>query len=330
MSNNHLVINNCTDPYYNLALEEYLLLNRAEGTLVMLWQNDNTIVVGRNQNTYEEINREYVEANHIRVVRRTTGGGAVYHDLGNLNYSFISDYKEKGDNGIAKFAEPVVKALLSFGVEASFSGRNDILVEGRKVSGTAQRRYRNRILNHGCLLYASDLTKVSESLRVRADKFQSKAVKSVRSRVGNICDFMKEPVPLEVFREKVAELLMEDGGYGILELREEELEAVRRLREEKYATWEWNYGHPIPCTVKNRRRYPGGTAEAYLDIRDGRIVSCRIRGDFMALRPVAEAEERLAGCRYRREDVLAVLRGIPTEQYFGTITAEELAECIVS
>ena len=145
-----------TDPYYNLAFEEYVLTHRTEGDYLLLWQNDNTVVVGRNQNTAEEINADFVEAHHIRVVRRGTGGGAVYHDLGNLNYSFITDAGEKEKLSFARFTEPVVKALCELGLSASASGRNDILVDGCKVSGTAQRLSGDRVLHHGTLLFDSD------------------------------------------------------------------------------------------------------------------------------------------------------------------------------
>lgn len=328
MKSNYIVLNGSLDPYYNLALEEYLLLNKAEGTIVMLWQNDNTIVVGRNQNTYEEINLEYVTANHIHVVRRITGGGAVYHDLGNLNYSFIADYEENEDNGIQKFAKPVIETLKSFGVEAEFSGRNDILVEGKKVSGTAQHRYKNRMLNHGCLLYSSDLSKVAGSLKVSKEKFQSKAVKSVRSRVANICDFMKKFVPVSEFREHIIESFLESGEFQLLELDEKELEEVRRFRKEKYMTWEWNYGHPILCTVHNRGKYAGGILDIYLDVAEGKIRTCQLRGDFLSVLPVREVEEKLVGCRYCYEDVYAVLNNIPLREYLGTISAKEAAECL--
>ena len=194
----HYLETGSTDPAYNLAFEEYVLTHRMDGDYLILWQNDNTVVVGQNQNTAAEINRAFVEEHHINVVRRGTGGGAVYHDLGNLNYSFINDV---GDDGISirRFTQPVVAALRSLGLNAEASGRNDILVEGRKVSGTAQRVYKTRILHHGTLLFDSDPDMVAGALNVDPEKFRSKGRKSVRSRIGNIRSFLKQDMTLQDF-----------------------------------------------------------------------------------------------------------------------------------
>ena len=187
----HYLETGSTDPAYNLAFEEYVLTHRMDGDYLILWQNDNTVVVGQNQNTAAEINRAFVEAHGVHVVRRTTGGGAVYHDLGNLNYSFITD-EEAGSLRLERFTAPVVDALASLGLQAEASGRNDILVEGRKVSGTAQRVYKTRILHHGTLLFDSDPDMVAGALNVDPEKFRSKGRKSVRSRIGNIRSFLKQ------------------------------------------------------------------------------------------------------------------------------------------
>ncbi|BDF06014.1 lipoate--protein ligase [[Clostridium] hylemonae] len=328
MKNNYLVVNNCTDPYYNLALEEYLLTHHMEGVIVMLWQNDNTIVVGRHQNAMEEINQQFVKEHGIRVVRRTTGGGAVYHDLGNLNYSVIADRGEEGRDEMKHFTGPVIEVLRELGAKAEFSGRNDIMIEDRKVSGTAQRIYRNRILHHGCLLFDSDLSVVSKSLNVRSEKFNSKAVKSVKSRVGNIKDYVPDEITMDVFRERLAEKMLEDSGYDMLKLPEKELVQIERLKREKYETWEWNYGQPINCAIHNYKKYEGGTVEVYMNVREGRIEECLMYGDFMALRPASEVAGRLTGCRYRYEEVLEVLQEFRIRDYFGTIEANEVAACI--
>lgn len=329
MKNNYLVIDKCTDPYYNLALEEYLLTHYMDGNIVMLWQNDNTIVVGRHQNTIEEINQQYVKEHGIKVVRRTTGGGAVYHDLGNLNYSYITDREDESiDGGMKRFAEPVIQALKELGADAEFSGRNDILIEGRKISGTAQRIYKQRILHHGCLLFDADLSVVVSSLKVRAEKFRSKAIKSVKSRVGNIADFLPDTAALEQFEETLTRTLLSGESYQILELSPEEFLEVQKLRNEKYATWEWNYGHPAKCSIHNYQKYAGGVLEVYLEVKGGKILECRIYGDFMALLPAGEVEKRLTGCNYKYEDVLSVLDELTLPDYFGTITKKEVASCI--
>lgn len=328
MKNNYLVINTSTDPFYNLALEEYLLTNYTEGTIVMLWQNENTIVIGRHQNALEEVNQQYVDEHKIKVVRRNTGGGAVYHDLGNLNYSVITDQLDTNENMMRIFSEPVIAVLKDLGVEATFSGRNDILIDGKKVSGTAQKIYKTRVLHHGCILFDTDLDKVSESLNVRPEKFQSKAIKSVRSRVGNIKDYLQIPVSMQEFRDRISEKLIKESPYLILNISENEQEEVQRLSKEKYETWEWTYGHPIECTVHNYKRYEGGTVEVYMSVEDGIIEKCQMYGDFMAARPASEVGKALEGCRYEYKYVLNLLNCFNMEEYFGTISAAEVALCI--
>ena len=179
----HYLESGSVDPCYNLALEQYILENRREGDWLFLWQNANTIVIGLNQNTAEEINASFVEEHGITVVRRMTGGGAVYHDLGNLNYSFICDTGNAEELTIRRFTEPVCRALAAMGVDAETSGRNDILVDGKKVSGVAQRIANGRILHHGTLLFDSDPVMIAGALNADPSKFRSKSAKSVRSRI---------------------------------------------------------------------------------------------------------------------------------------------------
>lgn len=237
----HYLETGSRDPYYNLAFEEYVLTHRTRGDYLLLWQNDNTIVVGQNQNTEAEINRPFVEAHHIHVVRRSTGGGAVYHDLGNLNYSFITDAGDRAALSMARFTQPVVEALRGLGLQAEASGRNDILVEGRKVSGTAQRLWGDRILHHGTLLFDANADMVAGALQVDPEKFRSKSTKSVRSRIGNIRSFLKQDMDMPAFWAYLKETL---AGSGMVfdALTAQELAQVDALKAEKYDTWEWNYG----------------------------------------------------------------------------------------
>jgi len=317
-----------TDPYYNLAFEEVVLRRRQEGDILILWQNENTIVVGQNQNAEAEINRSFVEEHGIRVVRRTTGGGTVYHDLGNLNYSFITDAGDRETLTMQAFIRPVVNALNGLGLSAEGSGRNDILVDGRKVSGTAQRLMGSRMLHHGTLLFDSDANMVAGALNVDPAKFISKSSKSVRSRIGNIREMLPEDMTLPEFW---AYLKRELAGNGIVEdaLTAEELEEAETLRREKYATWEWNFGRSPRFDLTNKCRYDGGTLEVGVSVKDGCIDQIAFYGDFLAVSSLDELTAALAGCPFRREDMSAVLARFPIGALFGTITKDQVLDTVL-
>lgn len=316
------------NPYYNLAFEEYVLTHRLKGEYLLLWQNDNTIVVGQNQNTEAEINRAFVEEHHINVVRRATGGGAVYHDLGNLNYSFITDNNSRQEMAMRRFTTPVVEALQGLGLNAEASGRNDILVEGRKVSGTAQRIYQDRILHHGTLLFDSDPAVVAGALNVDPAKFQSKASRSVRSRIGNVREFLREDMDMSAFWAYLKRFF---AGSGIVNdtLTPEELAQVEKLKQEKYDTWEWNYGRSPQYELINKCRYEAGGLEARLTVRKGRVQEIAFYGDFLATSPMGALTDALRGCPFRREDIDRILSSFDLVHYFGGIRKEEILETLL-
>lgn len=313
------------NPFYNLAFEEYVLYNCLEGDWLILWQNDNTIVIGQNQNTEAEINRAFVEANGIHVVRRATGGGAVYHDLGNLNYSFITDRCQQ--ESMERFTRPVVEALRGLGLNAEASGRNDILIDGKKVSGTAQRIHRNRILHHGTLLFDSDPEKIAGALHADPEKFRSKSTASVRSRVGNIRASLQTDMTVAQFWAYLKQVLSGNNLISV-ELPKDALVQIQTLKNKKYDTWEWNYGRSPQFTLCPKCRLPGGTLEVRLDIQEGRIHQVTFLGDFLSRRSLDTLENALQNCRFCKEDIAGILKTFPLEEYFGTISAEQVMDTI--
>lgn len=328
MAHTYYMETGSTDPAYNLAFEEYVLKNRLEGDYLLLWQNANAVIVGRNQNALEEINREFVEANGIKVIRRNTGGGAVYHDMGNLNYSFITDSAPDSDAAKSRFTDPVVRALRSLGLEAEATGRNDILVSGQKISGTAQHKAVGRILHHGTLLFDSNPDMIAGSLNPDPAKFQSKSVKSVRSRVGNIRTHLPEDWDMPRFWAYLKTALADSILPAALTA--EELAQVDALKAEKYDTWQWNFGTGPKFDSQIRRRFPGGSLQIRLSIRHGVITAIAIHGDFLALTPLDALTAALTGCAYREDAIAAVLDTVSLAECLGGITKDEFISAIMN
>lgn len=327
MANTYYLETGSTDPAYNLAFEEYVQAHRREGNYLILWQNRNAVIIGRNQNAEAEINRSFVDSHEIRVVRRNTGGGAVYHDLGNLNYSFLTDASDPQDRAAAIFTTPVVEALRSLGLDAEASGRNDILVSGHKVSGTAQHLLKGRLLHHGTLLFDSDLSAVSGALNPDPTKFQSKSVKSVRSRVGNIRSFLKEDMTLPQFWAHLKATLSDTLIHT--QLTPGELDGVLALKQEKYDTWQWNFGKSPRYEQICRQRFSGGLLEIHMTVHQGRIAAFKIYGDFLGLTPVEDLEAAMLGCPCREDAIRDVLDSLPDLSCLGSISAENFMQTIL-
>ncbi|WP_019153325.1 lipoate--protein ligase [Robertmurraya massiliosenegalensis] len=319
-----------TDPQINLAIEEYALKNLdINETYLLFYINGPSIIIGKNQNTIEEINTEYVEANGIKVVRRLSGGGAVYHDLGNLNFSFITKDDGQSFHNFKKFTEPVVQALHKLGVNAELSGRNDILVEGRKISGNAQFSTRGRMFSHGTLMLDSEIDNVVAALKVKKDKIESKGIKSIRSRVANISEFLTEKISIEDFRALLLEYIF-DGKENIEEyvLTETDWENIYQLSKERYQNWDWNYGKSPKFNLQHSHRFPVGSIDVRLEVNKGLIENCKIFGDFFGVGDVADIEQKLSGIRYEKAEIAKALEDVDIKHYFGNITKEEFSQLI--
>jgi lipoate-protein ligase A len=322
----YVVENRNTKPQYNLALEEYLCFRAmGEGSrFFMLWRNEPSIIVGRFQNTLGEINAAFVEEHGIHVVRRNSGGGAVYHDLGNINYSFVVP-DSSGDFDFAFFTEPILRALAALGVAAELSGRNDLAIEGKKVSGGAQFRRGGIVLHHGTLLYDADLEVLSQALQPHEDKFQSKAVKSTRSRVANIKPFLPAPLSAAEFQERLQRGIQ---GLTPLTLGQDALDEAEKLKNEKYSVWDWNYGASPRFTERKRARFPWGGVEAFLVVEEGSVTECSFRGDYFGSGDYSPLLARLAGCPYTKEAVTKALEGLDTRAIFAGSSAGDVVSLL--
>ncbi|PIC64480.1 lipoate--protein ligase [Sporosarcina sp. P13] len=320
-----------TDPRINLAIEEYALktMDIDKDSYLLFYINEPSIIIGKNQNTIEEINTEFVDREGIHVVRRLSGGGAVYHDQGNLNFSFIT--KDDGDSfrNFKKFTEPVTDALAKMGVKAELLGRNDILIDGRKVSGNAQFATGDRMFSHGTLLFDTDMEGVVNSLKVKKDKIESKGIKSIRSRVANISEFLEQPISIEQFRQEILNSIF-DGEENIQykELTEEDWKNIHELSAARYGNWDWNYGRSPKFNVQQSKRFPVGGIDVRLHVEKGSIEAIHIYGDFFGVGEVAEIEKRLIGVKYERQAITDALESMDVEKILGGIQLDEFVGLI--
>lgn len=317
-----------TDPHINLATEEYLLLTcEPEESYFLLWQNEPSIIIGKHQNTLEEINTEYVDKHGIHVVRRMSGGGAVYHDLGNLNYSFIIGNGKTDLFDFGKYAKPIVDLLVQQGVDAHISGRNDLLIGEKKFSGTAQYVKNHKLLHHGTLLYHSELEHLVEALNVSGEKIESKGIKSIRSRVTNIQEHMPDKLSLPEFWKLLsAYVSTQYEDWEPSSLTEEQLQGIQKLADEKYRTWDWKFGASPAFNYKTSKRFDGGKLEVLLEVKDGLIKDCKFYGDFFSGEDFPLLEEGLRGIRYEQDEVGKVLEGLRGRNLILGISPEQITE----
>ncbi|SBA30114.1 Lipoate-protein ligase A [Staphylococcus aureus] len=317
--------NNITDPTLNLAMEEYVLKNLpAEESYFLFYINRPSIIVGKNQNTIEEVNQTYIDAHNIDVVRRISGGGAVYHDTGNLNFSFITDDDGNSFHNFQKFTEPIVQALQSLGVNAELTGRNDIQVGQAKISGNAMVKVKNRMFSHGTLMLNSDLDEVQNALKANPAKIKSKGIKSVRKRVANIQEFLNDPLEIEEFKKIILKTIFGETEVEEYKLTDEDWENIEKLSNDKYRTWEWNYGRNPKYNFEREEKFEKGFVQIKFDVKRGKIEHAKIFGDFFGVGDVTDLENALVGCLHDFEHIEEALSEYDLYHYFGDIDRHEL------
>ena len=318
--------NPSTNPYYNMAFDEYCLESLPiDEPVFFLWQNRPAVIVGYNQEVNTEVNLDYLKEKGIDLVRRVTGGGAVYHDLENLNYTIVGR-SEDLERDYPEYAALMMKALQALGVPATLSGRNDILVDGKKVSGFAKRVCKDRLMVHGTLMYNVDVDVLTNVLNPSTTKLQSKGIASVRSRVANLCEFLPEIPDIQTFSQRLEEILSNNYSDTEYQLSETDLAHIQRLTDEKFATWEWNYGHSPKATLVHSTRLACGTVEIHLTLAENRIASCRFGGDFLGNLPASDVEKALTGIPYEVNEIRKCLSKLEISRYFDRVSADNLLE----
>ena len=316
-----------TDIFFNLATEYYFAAVRPlADTAFLMWRCGPTLVVGKYQNTLEEIRQDYAHAHGINVARRMSGGGTVYFDMGGWEFTFI---ERDGGEAISfqQYTRPILDALKALGVPADFNGRNDLLVDGRKFSGNSQYKLSGCTVHHGTLMFDVDIAQMVASTTVSDDKILSKSIRSVRERVTNIADHLPAPMDAEAFKRHVVAFVM--GGSGERrELTDEDRAEIRRIARERFASWDWRFGKNPKFSIARAGRFPGGRIEFQLEVKKGAITEAAVSGDFFAGEKADGLAAALIGCRYDRQAVRDRLAERGFDGVVYGITIDDMAATI--
>lgn len=316
-------------PYYNFALEDYLLQQAPLDDYLFFYVHRPSIIVGKFQNTLEEVNQDFVQDEDIVVARRLSGGGAVYHDQGNLNFSFVHPADHADMNNFKKFTQPVVDALQSLGLDAHLSGRNDILIGDKKVSGNAQCYAKGRILHHGTLLFDADMSNLAKSLKVKDLKISSKGIKSVRSRVTNITDELKSPMSIQAFQDYLLETFKTERDISPYTLSPE-AQAYIDKKAELFSSWDWNWGKSPKYSLDKTQKFTCGLINAKINVNKGVIQDLRIFGDFFTSQPLAGLEEALRDVPFHRPALKEALAPLDISDYFQGLKTDDFLDLLLS
>lgn len=322
----YYIVDDSTDPQWNLAAEEYLFKNFKQ-SIFRLWRNEPSIIIGLHQNAFAEINLDYVKNNNIPVIRRLTGGGAVFHDLGNVNFTFIDNKiaSESTADMFERFTKPIIAALNSLGIEASLKGRNDLVIEDKKFSGNAVAVYKERILQHGTLLYSASMANLSEALANRPEHFKGKAVQSNRARVTNISDHLSNAMTVEEFVTYMEKFVTDSlsSKYVRYHYTSQDLSQIAKLTMEKYSKDSWNYGSSPKYGYSKTTRFDWGVLELYMEVQKEIIEEIRFYGSYFFVKETSLLEKKLQGCTNTLEAIRERVKKINLSDYFSNITEEE-------
>lgn len=315
------------DAYFNIAMEEYLLFKFPKEDIFLLYVNAPSIIVGKFQNTLAEINLDYVQERKIKVVRRLSGGGTVYHDLGNLNFSFHTQLGNHDFLDFSTFTKPIIKLLNERGVPARLEGRNDLLVEDKKFSGNAKLVKSGKMIQHGTLLIDSEMTVLNEALKVNPLKYIDKGIKSNRSRVTNLKSYLPKGTTTQSFKNLLIEEILAENKNAIQYiLTEDDLKEIQAIADRKYATWEWNFGFSPNYNFTKAIKIPAGFIEVHLEVNKGYIEKAKIFGDFFASESIEDLEELLIGKKHTKDELYLTLSAVDLISYFGNVTLSEILE----
>lgn len=324
------VENHSQNPYFNFALEYYLMTEKdlKDDTIFMFWRTNPTLMVGKFQNTIEEINNKYVEENNINVVRRITGGGTIYTDMNGWQYTFITKNYNGSGIDFKTFTQQIIDTLKEQGVEATFNSRNDLLIGNKKFSGNAQYIKDNVRLHHGSILFNTNIEEMVKSITVAEDKIISKGIKSVRERVTNVSEHLEKDIDAIKFRDIMLKSLLKNVD-NIYKLTEEDIQRVNEIAKEKFETWEWNYGASPKFNISKWKRFEGGKVSFNMNVKKGIIEDCSINGDFFGEGNIEDVSKALCGCKYNKEDITKVISNIDIPRYFFKVNKDEIIECII-
>lgn len=325
------------NPYFNLASEEYILENmNGFDDIFMLWQNEPSVILGANQNAYAEINLDYADKNNIKIVRRLSGGGCVFHDSGNVNFSFAEKIGSENDGRILNFeyfVQPVIDALQNLGLNAELKGRNDLLLDGAKFSGNAQRVYKNqagvkKILHHGTILFDSDMGRLSQVLNADEDKIKSNSVKSVRSRVTNIRPHLKKDMPPQEFINYLENYMIKEKNCEMYHFSQTDIKNIEEIAE-KYSSPEFIFGAKLKYEFANKKRFDFGSVEIKFNVKAYKISEAKIYGDFFGELDIKELEDSLNGLPHDMNIIKNALCGKNIEKYIKGCDLEKFVSIII-